>query len=508
MKRRTFLKITGIGSAALVFPGWGRSRQSESRRPNILFLITDQHRADCVGADGNPVIHTPNMDQLAAEGAIFHSAYTSLPSCTPARASILTGQSPWGHGMLGYYQVAEEYPFEFPKTLHEAGYYTAAIGKNHFHPQRQPHGYRKILLDESGREQSIDFRSDYRSWLWSVEPLVDPDATGLGWNSYRAKPYVLPEEYHPTHWIGETAVRFLNSYNKSAPFMLKVSFERPHSPYDPPQRFWDIYNDREMPDAHVGAWSEEWYGDFTDQKPYTLARGNLGPEQIRRSRQGYYGSVSFIDYQFGRILNALESRGLLENTLVLFTADHGDMLGDHHLWRKTYAYEGSARIPMIIRWPESTQEAPRGQHLRQPVELRDIAPTFLEAADLAIPESVEGSSLLELIRGDTQDWREYIDIEHATTYFDENTWNALTDGQWKYIWHACRGKEQLFYLEEDPGETRDLSSVNEDSAELNKWRARMVEHLSIRGEPWVVNGKPGIRKEKILLGPNYPGEQS
>ncbi len=289
---------------------------------------------------------------------------------------------------------------------------------------------------------------------------------------------------------------------------MKVSFERPHSPYDPPQRFWDIYNDREMPDAHVGEWSEEWYGDFTNQNPYTLARGNLGPQQIRRSRQGYYGSISFIDYQFGRILNALESRGLLENTLILFTADHGDMLGDHHLWRKTYAYEGSARIPLIIRWPESMPAAPRGQHLHEPVELRDIAPTFLDAAHLAIPGSVEGASLLQLIRGETDDWREYVDLEHAATYFDENAWNALTDGEWKYIWHACRGEEQLFHLQDDPGETRDLSSEAGYSAELQKWRNRMVEHLAARGTPWVENGQPGVRKEKILLGPNYPGEQS
>jgi len=511
MDRRTFLQTAGMGAAALTLPLWLRAapRQNGSKRPlNILFLMTDQHRGDAIGAAGNRVIHTPNLDRLAREGALFHSAYTSLPSCTPARASLLTGQSPWGHGMLGYYRVAKEYPFEFPVTLNEAGYYTAVIGKNHFYPQRQPHGYTKILLDESGREQSVDFRSDYRSWLWSVNPLIDPDATGIGWNSYRSKPYALPAEYHPTHWIGESAVRFLEQYDREEPFLLKVSFERPHSPYDPPRDYWDLYEGVELPAASVGEWAEEWYGEFTDPKPYNLARGNLGADQVQRSKQGYYGNISFIDYQIGRVLSALEKRGLLENTLILMTADHGDMQGDHHLWRKTYAYEGSAHIPMIVRWPEGMVAAKRGMHLSQPVELRDIAPTFLEVAGLPVPDSVEGASLLQLIRGETAGWREYIDMEHATTYFPENAWTALTDGKTKYIYHAYTGQEQLFDLEADPGEISDLSGVRRHARELKQWRDRMIRHLSVRGEPWVVDGKLGIRKEKILLGPNYPGEKT
>lgn len=157
-----------------------RSAASRASRPNILLLMADQFRADCLGAAGNRVIHTPNLDQLAAGGVRFTNAYSATPTCTPARAALLTGLAPWNHGMLRYASVAVRYPLEMPRALRDAGYYTAAIGKLHYHPQRNLHGYHQALLDESGRIESPDFRSDYRSWFWSQAPNLDPDATGLG----------------------------------------------------------------------------------------------------------------------------------------------------------------------------------------------------------------------------------------------------------------------------------------------------------------------------------------
>ena len=164
--RRSFLHfgaVAGLGSAV------GSAR---TQRPNILFLMTDQQRGDCLGTDGHPAVQTPSLDRIAAEGARFRHAYSSTPSCTPARASVLTGQSPWHHGMLGYGRVAEAYPREMPAMLRDAGYFTCAIGKNHFHPQRNAHGYQQVLLDESGRLLSADFRSDYRAWFWSQDVVT------------------------------------------------------------------------------------------------------------------------------------------------------------------------------------------------------------------------------------------------------------------------------------------------------------------------------------------------
>ena len=485
-----------------------------NRKPNILFIMADQYRADCLGCDGfdkltaggNPVIKTPNLNRLAREGALFTRAYTSTPSCTPARAAILTGQSPWHHGMLAYGRIAEQYNFELPRAMCDAGYYTYAIGKLHYHPERNYHGFRDAMLDESRRAETAGFVSDYLKWFKEKAPYLDPYATGIGSNDYRAGEYALPEELHPTYWTGETAVSFIREYERDEPFFLNVSFARPHSPYDPPKKFFDMYKDGKMPPPHVGKWAEK-YAPFESRENYSLWHGDLGIEQVRRSRRGYYGAITFIDEQIGLILKALEERKMLENTLILFTSDHGDMMGDHHLWRKSYAYEGSARIPMIIRWPKSMElEGERGMKISNTAELRDLLPTFLEAAGASIPESVDGMSMLQLIRGNTDGWREFIDLEHGVCYADENQWNALTDERWKYIYHSYDGSQQLFDLENDPGELNDLASDPSYTRTLNYWRRRLIKHFSERGEPFVVNGDLGIRREKILYSPNYPGK--
>lgn len=481
-----------------------QAAETSRSRPNILFLIADQLRGDCLGCDGNGAIRTPHLDRLAAEGARFRAAYSSVPSCTPARATILTGLSPWRHGMLGYGRVAVRYAREMPQMLHDAGYYTLGIGKMHYHPQRNLHGFHKTILDESGRAQSPGFVSDYRQWFKQVAPTLDPDATGIGWNDHRAKPYVLPERLHPTRWTADEAVKFLEQYGGLEPFFLKVSFARPHSPYDSPPRWWKQYEGARLPPAVVGDWAER-HAERGKKHADSLWQGDLGPEKVRSARQGYYANVSFIDEQIGRVLAALEKRGWLENTLILFTADHGDMLGDHHLWRKTYAYEPSARIPMLLRWPEKLVGAQRGLVIDRPVELRDILPTFLDAAGVKYDAKwFDGRTVLDLVRGRTEGWRPWIDLEHSTCYAPQNYWSALTDGRIKYVYYAADGRQQLFDLEKDPGETRNLAASAEHRQLLDTWRRRLVEHLSERGAPFVVNGDLGLRPKGILYGPNYP----
>ncbi len=499
LPRRRFIQMGAVAGLS------GTLSASRKEKPNILFLMSDQQRGDCLGVDGHPVVHTPNLDRLANEGARFPHAYSSTPSCTPARACLLTGQSPWNHGMLGYNRVAPEYPHEMPRMLSGAGYFTCAIGKNHFHPQRNPHGYEKVLLDESGREHTVDFRSDYRSWFWNQAPNLDPDATGIGWNDCRAKEYALPERLHPTAWTGDTAARFLESYSDDRPFFLKVSFARPHSPYDPPDRYMKEFQDTAIPEANIGSWTDEFRSRSSDR--WDIWHGDLGSDFARKSRQGYYGSIRFIDDQIGRIIEILHQRGLYENTLIMFVSDHGDMLGDHHHWRKCYAYEPSARIPMLIRWPDGVSSAKRGQVCDSVTELRDVMPTFLDAAGISIPDTVDGQSLLKPVAGKKADWRKFIDLEHFTCYSPRNHWNAFTDGKWKYIFHALDGAEKLFDLKADPGEEKDLSGEVDSSRELQQWRSRLVAHFEERGEPFLRNGQLVPRPEGLLLSPNYPEAQ-
>lgn len=507
IRRRSFLRKTAFASSAFMIPDLARSAPESRARPNILYLMTDQHRADCLGCAGNTAIKTPHLDSIAADGALFSSAYTSAPSCTPARSGILTGLSPWHHGMLGYGRVAGRYPFELPQALREAGYYLFGIGKMHWYPQRKLRGYHGLLLDESGRSETPGFVSDYRLWFKRQTPDLNPDATGIGWNDYRAKSYALPERLHPTTWTGDRAVDFIKDYRRPEPFLLKVSFARPHSPYDPPQRFLDMYDAGDMPAPVVGDWADR-YAPHDDPPKPSLWHGDLGARQAKESRRAYYASITFIDEQIGRILTALKKRDMYDNTLIVVFADHGDMLGDHHLWRKTYAYEGSAKIPMILRWPRSmgAQER-RGKTLSQPVELRDVLPTFLDAAKAPIPDHLDGKSMLELVRGNTSGWRPYIDLEHSMCY-NKDHWTAVTDGRFKYIYYAYDGREELFDLANDPGELRNLANQSAVAPPLKTWRQRMVEHLSERGAEFVKGGKLAIRAKRKLYSPHYPAEKT
>lgn len=488
-------------------PFRAESSETKTGRPNVLFLMTDQMRADAFGADGNKVIQTPNLDRLAAEGARFRHAYSSVPSCTAARTTILTGLSPWNHGLLGYKHVGTHYEREMPRMLTEAGYRTIGVGKMHYHPQRNKHGFETVLLEESKRSDPSGLLTDYRAWFREQAPDSDPDVTGIGSNSHRAAPYALPERLHPTRWTSDRAVEFLERYEEKRPFFLKVSFTRPHSPYDPPKRYWDMYENADIPARNIGDWCER-HAQRGKKHSDSLWQGDLGEQAARTARIGYYANITFVDDEIGRILKVLRDRGVLENTLILFVSDHGDMLGDHHLWRKTYAYEASARIPMIIRWGKTIPVEKRGMVLSQPVELRDLLPTFLDAAKIRYdPEWFDGRSLLNLVRDPGAPWRDAIDLEHSTCYAAENNWTGMTDGRTKYIFHATEGREQLFDLTKDPDELRDLAPIPEYRTKLEAWRQRMVDHLSERGEKYVKDGRLAVRRKGIVNSPHFPEDR-
>lgn len=498
--------ITGLTALGSLLPAAAREPAKASagvpeapRQPHIILIITDQQRGDALSCC-NPAVLSPNLDALARDGVRFSRAYSSAPSSTPARAGLLTGLSPWGHGLLGYGRVAEHYRFEMPRMLREAGYRTLGIGKMHWTPQNATHGFHATILDESGRVEAPYFMSDYRKWFAVHAAGLDPDATGIGWNAHRAGAYALPEELHPTRWTGDQAVAAIEGYRSDRPFFLTVSFARPHSPYDAPQRFVDAYEGVSVPGPAVGEWCAA-FGRLTDPEqdpdaPY----GDFGGEYVRNSKRHYYASITFIDEQVGRIVQALRERGMYDDALICFVSDHGDMMGDHHHWRKTYAYEGSAHIPFLVKYPaQMAGGSVPGSTDERVVELRDLLPTFLDAAGAEIPEEMEGLSLLG--RGP---WRAWLDLEHATCYSDDNYWCALTDGRWKYIWFVHTGREQLFDLVSDPSELHDLAADPQFAAELETWRGRMIGHLGVRGGEWVRDGKLVPRTTTMLYGPNYP----
>lgn len=474
----------------------------DKKKPNIILLMTDQHRFDCLGAMGNEIIKTPHLDALAADGLLFVNAYTSAPSSTPARASLLTGMSPWKNGLLGYGNIAERYPYEMPQMLADHGYYTYAVGKLHYTPQNNLHGFHGASLDESGRVTTPGFVSNYRQWFSEVAPGLNPDSTGIGWNEHNGKVYALDEKLHPTTWTANEALKMIERHDKKKPLFLKISFARPHSPYDPPKRLFDEYENVKVPSPHIG----DWCNQFAN-RPNTknAAFGDFGEEHALDSRRYYYASITLIDEKIGQLIDELKRNGMYDNSMIIFTSDHGDMLGDHYHWRKTYAYEGSAHIPFIIKFPQNTKgKFQKGTAMEQLVGLQDILPTLLDMAGVTIPKAMDGRSIYELYKNDKIEWRDYIEMEHTASYDPDGYWAALTDGKYKYIYFFPTGKEQLFDISKNKRELFDLAADTKSNKLLEVWRERMVNHLSKRGEPYVKDGKLQIINKGILYGPNYP----
>ncbi|MFW6060053.1 MAG: arylsulfatase [Phycisphaeraceae bacterium] len=477
-------------------------------RPNVLFIMTDQQRGDCLGCDGHPVQETPYLDQLASQGTRFRCAYTATPSCLPARATLLTGMNQWHTGILGMGKgqgpVRSDYRHTMPGELAAAGYHTQAVGKNHFNPQRALNGYHGCILDESGRMPD----SDFRRWFDAHAPAgAGYRDHSVDWNSWMARPSHLPEYLHPTHWTAHAAYDWLTRRDPEKPFFLKVSFARPHSPYEPPQPYWDMYKDRDMPEPYTAEWSDNWHRHPDTQDDTNAWRATRNDVENQRARVGYYGSITFIDHQIGWLLQEFRKLDAeaARNTLIIFCSDHGDMMGDHHLWRKTYAYEGSARVPMIVK-PPDTWDCPRGQVLDHVVELRDVMPTVLDAAGVDIPDTVDGQSMVPLLRGQAAqtDWRDYLIGEHIWCYSHEQANYYVTDGKQKYIWFPYLGREQLFDLVSDRGETRDLASDNAWQKQLGAWRARLVEELTARDNGLVRNGElVTLSLDDVITSPHY-----
>ena len=486
----------------------GAAHGAPKERPNVILLMSDQQRFDFLGTV-NPNIITPNLDALAADGVQFVNGYSSTPSSTPARSGLLTGQAPWHHGMIGYYaKVAPHYPIELPQLLTDAGYYSYGIGKMHWHPQRALHGFANTELDESGRVEDPGFVSDYRQWFARVAPGLNPDSSHIDWNGHAAAVYPLADTLHPTWWTGERAVQFIRNYDKSQPLFLKVSFARPHSPYDPPRRYLDQYADVPMPAPATGGWGSSYSARYAHnpQKNPTAAYGDFGEEYALNSRRHYAANVTFVDEQIGRVIEALKEKGLYDNSIIIFISDHGDMLGDHYHWRKTYAYEGSSHIPFIVRYPEGMKaKVKRGTTRDELVEIRDILPTFLDAAGAEIPQGVDGQSILELLRDPKKaEWRTQLDLEHSSCYGGSG-WVGLVDGRYKYIWFYGNGQEQLFDLKTDPNETRDLHADPAQAERMAAFRKSMACHLSERGDKWVSpDGQLLVNKNVPVLTPNYP----
>lgn len=475
-------------------------------RPNIILILADQMRGDCLGADGNRFIDTPNLDFLAACGTRFRHAYTACPSCLPARATLWTGMNPWHTGVMGMGWGQGPIPNDFPHTmagtLNRNGYLTHLVGKGHFTPQRVEMGFESRELDESGRRETPGFKDDYRAWFEKeARRDITPDDHGVDWNSWLSRPWHTEEYLHPTAWTMSRALHFLNQRDQARPFFLNISFARPHSPYVPPQPYFERYIRGQTPPPFVGdrAAAHDQPRDAVNPNAW---RGRMSTDRIHRGRAGYYGEISFIDTQIGRLMNWFHRHqpAAIRNTWFIFISDHGDMLGDHHLWRKTYAYEGSARVPFIVMPPRTGPAASR-KVADEVVELRDIMPTVLAAAGIEIPPTVDGQSVLPLMQAPASSWRRFIHGEHCACYSMEQEMHFVTDGRKKFIWLPNLGQEQFFDLEADPGELHNRITDPSRQPTIAEWRGFLIQELQARNCGWVRDGRLVCPPREAWLSP-------
>ena len=467
-----------------------------SNRPNILFIMTDQHRGDCLGADpaapmdtdGYPLIHTPTLNSFVEQGALFTRAYTPSPTCIPARRCLLTGQTPFTNGCTGWKKERWDFDYTLPSKLTNAGYQTQLTGKVHSIPAGSNVGFEHMEQHEALYEYPND---DYATWLHrQTGGEFDENSHGLGKNSWDSRPWHLPEQYHPTVWTTNRAVEFLENRDPTRPFFLNVSYVRPHTPFDPPQAYWDMYVTRDLPEPYIGEWAEDSYGHQTPEFPTTDAWvADLSPTILHRARAGYYGLITQIDQQLNRIVDALRIQDELENTFILMCSDHGEMLGDHYLWRKSYAYEGSARIPLLMRFPDSFDYEHK-QFIDRPIGLEDILPTLLSVAGGDIPDAVEGRNLLALLDDSDSNWRTFYHGEHSPGIYDpENGMQYVVGERYKFIWNPVTGEEFLFDLCEDPNEEWNIAEDSEFEELHAMWRDRLIQRLDGRPEGYVDNGE-------------------
>ncbi|MGE5549684.1 MAG: sulfatase [Bacteroidota bacterium] len=428
-----------------------------SDKRNVLILFTDQQRYDTVNAAGYPHMITPNLDRLAAEGCLYANAHSTNPVCMPARHDLLTGLPGRAHGYFtNSRQTIKDYSLPtIPRIFSENGYRTAAIGKMHFRPARMHHGFGEMFLMEELPKCRQD--DQYATFL---------EAEGLGHiqNIHGVRPHIynlpqnsqMDEAHHGSTWVANKTIDWLKT-NKNKPFFVMAGWISPHPPWHLPPEYQGLYRGRDLPEPVPLSRSypfarekNEWFGDLDT------------PEEKRRIREAYYASITMVDRNIGRVLDYLRDENLIENTLVIFTSDHGEMLQDKGFYTKQLPYDGSVRIPCIVRYPERfTPGAVREEF----ADLFDIMPTCLDVCGLAYngdKYKLPGESLCA-----TAPQRDR-NFQVSSFGIGLERWVMCRNKRYKYIYNYNRGAEELYDMLDDPGETVNLMEAGNYPAEEHR----------------------------------------
>lgn len=463
-------------------------------RPNVLLISTDHWPAELLGVAGHPDILTPTLDELARSGVRFRNAYSECPVCIPARRSLMTGTSPRRHGDrdFGETQPMPDLP-TMAATFRDAGYQTYAVGKLHVYPQRDRIGFEDVLLDEEGRTQ-YGVVDDYELFLGDRGYAGRQFDHGMGNNEYVMRPWHLPEDTHVTNWAAQQMVRTIKRRDPGRPAFWYLSLRHPHPPIVPLETYLEMYRGAELRWPTQGSWC---HGDLPFLLQATRGRhAHMGVRQILDALQGFFALCTHIDHQLRVVIGSLREEGILDETILCFTSDHGDMLGRHGMWAKRLFYEGSANIPMILVGPAGDRRVGHHRVDDRIVGWQDVMPTLLDLAGIQAPSTVEGLSMV----GEAQrDWLygEVGEGAHAT--------RMLRKDQFKLIYYPAGNTGQLFDLDRDPLELNDLAGAPEYGAVLDELTSILVGELYGGDEEWAEDGQlTGLPAQQFRPGPN-PG---
>jgi arylsulfatase len=465
---------------------------------NVLIFCADHMRGDALACNGNSFVQTPNLDALAESGVTFRRCYTPNPICVPARGAITTGN--YSHVCTNSKNNGGRIHDDQDKIAQvyaDAGYETYAMGKLHYTPYSPPgqprllHGFQHAELAEEGRavaqfdpECKTRGIEEYHDYLADVGYAGFARAHGLGNNDLHMCASPLPAEHHVDSWVASRTIAHLEAHldkRKDKPFFMFSSFTKPHPPYDPPRPYDSLYDPRDIP-APFG--SRE---DLDTRSPIikveALGHGIqfMSPEAIQVMRAYYYGLVTFQDAMIGRVMAFLQERGLLEDTIIVYTADHGDMLGDFGGVFKCNMMEGSCRIPMIVSAPGQIPASAPSDDL---VGLQDILPTVASLTGHELNHPTQGLDLTSSLMGNGP-VREAIYSNCRST-----PWQTamVTDARWKYAYCEANGYEELYDMANDPTELRNLIAENACPEEAARMRQLLISQARELKDTKILDG--------------------
>lgn len=458
-----------------------------NRPPNILLITTDQQRYDALSINGNRVLRTANLDALAAGGTNFTRCYSACPVCIPARRTLISGLHPQTHRMTGY-REAQEFnpPFTLAGCLRQAGYQTQLIGKLHLHPQRKRFGFDHMILSDSANHRPtspFQRHNDYTDWLIRQGHFHHSNSHGISSNGRLGRAWTLPEELHHSSWVAEMAARFFETFrDPTTPWFLHLSFVAPHPPLIPPQAYWERYAFRDDIKACLADWAPrtEPVRGLSPDSPV----GPFDPDEIRIAIAAYYGLIHHLDDRIAYVLEQFFEYGnprSQEPTYIIFSSDHGEMLGDHHLFRKSLPYEASCRVPLFITG--RNVDLPHGRTSDALVGWEDLMPTLLDLAGAPIPPGLDGQSLVPILQGKSESVRDFV---HGVC-LDRVPYRYLITDRYKYIWFIQTQEEQLFDILDDPNDCHDLSGNLELLLPMRQKMHALTRKLDIDYDPERLN---------------------